>query len=158
LIAKEVPKAWFVPAGTEWGLISLSVFEPVDVAAPYPGVLVCRQSIAQQLLSEGHQLEIYPTIIRSGLKRVTEPYVELFAPPLAHKSRQVPGELCPRCLRFERGLTQTPLPVDEASIPSDHDLFRILEQASILFAKETLVDALSKYDAPNVVWMTATVR
>lgn len=155
LIAKEAPNAWFVPAGTEWGLISLSVDEPVDVAGPYPGVLVCRKSVAEQLLSEGHRLEVYPTIIRSGHKRIREPYVELFAPPRAHKAKTIPGDLCEKCLRFERGLTVAPLAVDEASVPVEQDLFRVLEQPSILFAKDTLVAALSRYHAPNVRWETA---
>ena len=157
LIAREAPKASFVPAGTEWGLISLAVDEPVDIAAPNLGVLICRQSIADRLLSDGHKLETYPTLIRSGHKRVKEPYVELFAPPVAHKSKAIPGEICKKCLRFERSLAKEPLPVGAESIPDEHDLFRILEQPGVVFAKESLVRAFAKYYAPNVRWKQAEV-
>jgi hypothetical protein len=156
LIRRESTEAWFVPAGTEWGLIGLSIIDPVDVAAPYPGVIVCRKSIAEELIRNGHRLHIYPTFIRSGQKKIREPYVELFAPPAAHKSRSIQGEMCPQCMRFDSGW-HNPLPVRPESIPESSDLFRTYEAPSTIFAKETLVETLSRYNAPNLRWLPAEI-
>ena len=156
LITIEAPNAAFVPPGTEFGVIRLSVAEAVDVAVPHTGALVCRDSIAQRLLSDGYQFEVYPTIIQSGQKRVKEDYVEIFAPPLAHKSNTLPGELCSKCLRFQPGLDDS-LPVANSSIPSGTDVFRVFERPAVIIAKENFADALSKYNAPNVRWKQVEV-
>ncbi len=175
-MAVECPRVTLIAPATDFGPLRLAVSRDVDVANVGCGSqLVARASIVDRFQGQGIQLQTCLTLLRPPRDRSSdeylevysndhrtkppsEPYRELFAPPIARKAVSSHGELCSQCLRCDRDSDWTnPMPVLARSIPREVDLFRVFERPGAILATERFVEAIAALETWEMEWQAVEI-
>ncbi|WP_338864850.1 double-CXXCG motif protein [Myxococcus stipitatus] len=161
LVRTLVPLGAEIPPGTTFGpLVGTCTGQLPDFAWSLD-VLLAHRNVLDGLRGRGvRELAAFATELRARHK--TPP--EILEVQLAHRGQLHPDCIpvdvappCPTCGRFGLSRPEEPI-LDAASLPSDLDLFRLGNFATMIVCTERFLDAVSSIEGDGLSWRELPIR
>lgn len=142
-----------IPPGTTFGRLAGKQSEQFrGVSEIFSGTIGATKQQCGQLMCAGISVETFETNIVPLKGDSANEIVELWAAPIAHCSSALLQYWCPACKRLILPETKS-LVVNETSIPTGCDIFRVWELPANPCVSERFVNLLTETGINNVDWV-----
>lgn len=141
-IRKVLPLEYPLPPSAMFGRYKGKLYskpKPADFLMPDPFTLLVRRNVASQIEALGHKLHVFDVELKFPPRRLQEPYVQIWAPPVGRSATGSGNKFCQCC---EKGAGRERFVVERPNTAANESVFVLRDALSPIIFSEEIVAAI----------------